>query len=112
MRKEVLSWSDVDRLIHELLPQFRGVYDALLMITRGGIVPGGILSEALNINCVVLIDRLAGLRSIESFVASTPPAADSPEYFGHSYTDSQGASWQEINLQALSLSSQFLSISA
>ena len=69
-------------------------------------------SEALNINCVVLIDRLAGLRSIESFVASTPPAADSPEYFGHSYTDSQGASWQEINLQALSLSSQFLSISA
>ncbi|MBE2231984.1 MAG: phosphoribosyltransferase [Anaerolinea sp.] len=52
-RKEVLSWSDVDRLIHELLPQFRGAYDALLMITRGGIVPGGILSEALDIKYIL-----------------------------------------------------------
>lgn len=53
MRKEVLSWNDVDRLIEELLPQFRHTYDALLMITRGGIVPGGILSEALNIKHIL-----------------------------------------------------------
>ena len=53
MRKEVLSWNDVDRLIQELLPQFRGSYDALLMITRGGIVPGGILSEALDIKYIL-----------------------------------------------------------
>ena len=49
MRREILTWTDLDRLIHELLPQFRQTYDALLMITRGGIVPGGILSEALDI---------------------------------------------------------------
>lgn len=53
MRKEVLNWNDVDRLIQELLPQFRGTYDALLMITRGGIVPGGILSEALDIKYIL-----------------------------------------------------------
>lgn len=53
MRKEVLSWSDVDRLIEELLPQFRGTYDALLMITRGGIVPGGVLCEALDIRYIL-----------------------------------------------------------
>jgi hypoxanthine phosphoribosyltransferase len=53
MRKEVLSWTDVDRLIEELLPQFRGTYDALLIITRGGIVPGGILCEALNIKDIL-----------------------------------------------------------
>lgn len=53
MRQEVLSWADVDRLIEELLPQFRGAYDALLMITRGGIVPGGILSEALDIKYIL-----------------------------------------------------------
>ena len=47
VRKEVLSWTDVDRLIEELLPQFSTSYDALMMVTRGGIVPGGILSEAL-----------------------------------------------------------------
>lgn len=69
-------------------------------------------SDALNINCVVLIDKLLGLKSVESFVASNPPAADAPEFFGHSYVDLQGAAWQEINLQALSLNPQFLSISA
>ena len=53
MRKEVLSWDDVNRLIDELLPQFRGGYDALLMITRGGVVPGGILSEALDIKYIL-----------------------------------------------------------
>ncbi|MER2599520.1 MAG: phosphoribosyltransferase family protein [Caldilineales bacterium] len=53
MRQEVLSWNDIDQLIHELLPQFRGAYDALLMITRGGIVPGGILSEALDIKVIL-----------------------------------------------------------
>ncbi len=69
-------------------------------------------SEVLNINCAVLIDRLLGLKSLESFVVSTPASPESPEYFGHTYTDSQGVSWQEINLQALSLYPQFLSISA
>lgn len=53
MRTEVLSWDDVDRLITELLPQFRGSYDALLIITRGGIVPGGILSEAMDIKYIL-----------------------------------------------------------
>ena len=53
MRKEVLSWDDVNRLIDELLPQFRGGYDALLMITRGGVVPGGMLSEALDIKYIL-----------------------------------------------------------
>ena len=53
VRKEVLSWSDVDRLIEELLPQFSTSYDALMMVTRGGIVPGGILSEALGIKYIL-----------------------------------------------------------
>jgi hypoxanthine phosphoribosyltransferase len=50
---EYLSWQDVDRLIDVLLPQFRGPYDALLMITRGGIVPGGLIAEALDISYVL-----------------------------------------------------------
>ena len=44
--------------------------------------------------------------------AAPAPSAEAPEFFGHSYVDSQGAAWQEINLQALSVNSQFLSISA
>ncbi|MCS6844954.1 MAG: phosphoribosyltransferase family protein [Caldilineales bacterium] len=53
MRTEVLTWADVDRLIEELIPQFRGTYDALLMITRGGIIPGGLLAEALDIKYIL-----------------------------------------------------------
>jgi len=48
-RREVLSWEDLDGLIDHLLPQFRREFTAMLMITRGGIIPGGMLAEAMNI---------------------------------------------------------------
>ena len=48
MRQEVLSWDDVDKLIDHLLPQFNQEYDAMVMITRGGIIPGGMLAEAMG----------------------------------------------------------------
>jgi len=66
----------------------------------------------LDINCALLIDRLAGLRSLDAFTASTEAPAGSPEYFGSGYTDASGAYWQEINLQTLSQQPQFLSIRA
>jgi hypoxanthine phosphoribosyltransferase len=40
-RHEMLTWNDVDRLITHLLPQFEQGFEAMVMITRGGIVPGG-----------------------------------------------------------------------
>ncbi len=51
LRHEWLTWTDVDKLIDVLLPQLRaaGSFDAIVMITRGGIVPGGLLCEALDI---------------------------------------------------------------
>lgn len=70
------------------------------------------LNAALDVNCALLIDRLAGLRNAEAFTASSEPAAGSPSYFGNAYTDASGAHWQEINLQALSQQPRFLSISA
>jgi len=50
---EFLSWHDVDKLVDYLLPQLRWPYDALLMITRGGIVPGGMIAEALDISYIL-----------------------------------------------------------
>ena len=50
MRREVLTWNDVDKLIDHLIPQFETEFDAMVVITHGGIVPGGILAEALKIN--------------------------------------------------------------
>ena len=70
------------------------------------------LNSTLEVNCALLIDRLAGLRNMEGFVSSEAAPAGAPDYFGSGYTDAGGAFWQEINLQALSQQPQFLSISA
>ncbi|HYP70799.1 MAG TPA: chemotaxis protein CheW [Variovorax sp.] len=70
------------------------------------------LNELLEVNCALLIDRLVGLRGVEAFVASEPPAADAPAWMGSTYTDENGEQWQEVNLQALSQQPQFLSIGA
>ena len=55
LRQEWLTWNDVDQLVDVLLPQLRsaGTFDAMIMITRGGIVPGGLLCEALDITNVL-----------------------------------------------------------
>lgn len=54
-RHELLTWEDVDKLVDVLVPQLRaaGSIDAMILITRGGIVPGGLLSEALDITNVL-----------------------------------------------------------
>lgn len=70
------------------------------------------LNELLEVNCALLVDRLAGLRGAEAFTASEPPGAEAPAWLGHLYTDAAGERWQEINLQALSQQPQFLSIGA
>ena len=53
MRREVLTWSDIDKLIDHLIPQFEGELDAMVMITRGGLVPGGMLAEALQLSTIL-----------------------------------------------------------
>ncbi|MGH2538486.1 MAG: phosphoribosyltransferase [Candidatus Promineifilaceae bacterium] len=53
MRREVLTWSDVDKLIDYLTPQIHGRYDSIVVVTRGGLVPAGLLAEALNITYIL-----------------------------------------------------------
>jgi uncharacterized protein len=52
-RHELLTWNDVDQLIDVLIPQFRGQYDAMVIITRGGVVPGGLIAEILDIRNIL-----------------------------------------------------------
>jgi uncharacterized protein len=54
-RHEVLTWADVDKLIDQMVPQLQvaGRFDAMVLITRGGIIPGGLLAEALDIRHVL-----------------------------------------------------------
>lgn len=128
---EIFTWTMIQPVPHakswflgvaNLRGSVSGVVDLGAFVTHAPAVPRTEVaqtqcrlvgfSDLLNVNCTVLIDRLAGLKSVGSFVSSVPAGEGSPDYFGHIYSDAQGAVWQEINLQALSVSPSFLNISA
>ena len=52
-RREVISWEEVDRLIDHLIPQFKREFTAMIMVTRGGVIPGGMLAEAMDITHIL-----------------------------------------------------------
>lgn len=52
-RREMVSWDEMDRLIDHLIPQFRREFTSMLMITRGGIIPGGMLADAMDITHIL-----------------------------------------------------------
>lgn len=70
------------------------------------------LNAALDVNCALLVDVLAGLRNPQVFTSAQPRDADAPTYFGNRFTDADGEPWQEINVQTLSQHPRFLSINA
>lgn len=70
------------------------------------------LNGSLDINCALLIDRLAGMRNQQAFSDFSEKSPDAPDFFGNRYTDESGASWQEINLQVLAQQAHFLTIGA
>lgn len=52
-RRELLTWDDVESLIDHLIPQFEIEFQAMIIITRGGVVPGGLLCERLDLFVVL-----------------------------------------------------------
>jgi hypoxanthine phosphoribosyltransferase len=48
-----LSWDDVDQLIDRLIPQFKHEFNAMVMITRGGTIPGGMLAESMGMTHIL-----------------------------------------------------------
>jgi twitching motility protein PilI len=70
------------------------------------------LNSALEVNCALLVDSLAGLRNLASFSGSVAPDAGAPEFFGNRYSDLEGGVWQEVDLRILSQFSGFLNINA
>ena len=53
MRRELLTWDEVDALIDHLIPQFNYEFEGMVIITRGGIVPGGLLAAALQLENIL-----------------------------------------------------------
>lgn len=71
------------------------------------------LGADLNLNCALLVDRLAGLRSDEQLpLAAQQPAGPLPRFAGALRRDEAGRHWQEINLEALARQENFLHIVA
>ena len=70
------------------------------------------MNPTIESGCALQVGRLSGLRAAEAFPSSSPAPVGAPPFFGHQFFDAQGEPWQEINLQTLSQSPQFLNISA
>jgi twitching motility protein PilI len=71
------------------------------------------LGSDLNLNCALMVDRLAGLRSDEQLpLASEQPAGPLPRFAGPLRRDEAGRHWQVINLEALARQENFLHIVA
>jgi twitching motility protein PilI len=71
------------------------------------------LNPTLGVNCALLVDRLAGLRSAEHLSAepeesSVPPQR--PAFAGARWRDADGRVWQEIELSALAAHEQFMKV--
>jgi hypoxanthine phosphoribosyltransferase len=66
MKHVYLSWFDLEDLVTRLLFKLNTPYDAILVITRGGIIPGGMIAEALKMKEV--------LTASVSFPAGEPSA--------------------------------------
>ena len=67
---------------------------------------------SLDVNAVLLVDRLAGLRGDDqlSLSAEAPVSPAAPTFAGACWIDAEGRTWQEIRLADLSRHPAFLKI--
>jgi twitching motility protein PilI len=71
------------------------------------------LNPSLDINCALLVERLAGLRSRDQLQPADDGAderAVRPGFVGKRLRDAQGRVWQELHLAALARDEAFLRI--
>ena len=52
--RDIVTWDDLDGLVASLAAQVAGEYDAMLAITRGGMVPAGMLAYRLGIRDILV----------------------------------------------------------
>jgi twitching motility protein PilI len=67
-------------------------------------------NSTLDINCAVLVDQLAGLRSADQLTPEPPDGQALPPFVGTPYRDRNQRLWRELNLSALAHDTAFLKI--
>jgi uncharacterized protein len=53
MKHVYLTWYELEELVTRLIFKLNTPYDAIMVITRGGIIPGGMIAEALKMKEVL-----------------------------------------------------------
>ena len=67
-------------------------------------------NQSLDINCVLLVDRLSGLRSEGDLTRDSDEAGAHPAFVGARYRDASARVWQELSLVELAGNDLFLKI--
>jgi twitching motility protein PilI len=67
-------------------------------------------NQSLDINCVLLVDRLSGLRSEDELTADVDDAGARPTFAGARFRDGSSRVWQELHLAELAGEESFLRI--
>src|SRR5215207_6233937 len=67
-------------------------------------------NQSLDINCVLLVDRLSGLRSEDELTADADDAGERPSFAGGRFRDASARVWQELHLAELAGEEAFLRI--
>lgn len=67
-------------------------------------------NAALDVNCALLVDRLAGLRRATQMTAEPDAPAARPDFVGDRYRDDAGRVWQELRLAELARHESFLRV--
>jgi twitching motility protein PilI len=67
-------------------------------------------NQSFDINCVLLVDRLSGLRSEDELTRDTDEEAARPPFAGARFRDTASRIWQELHLAELAGDESFLRI--
>jgi len=54
IHKNYLDWAHIEILVDRLIERLPGHYDALLVIARGGMIPGCLISERMDIRNILV----------------------------------------------------------
>jgi hypothetical protein len=49
LRKEIITWQEVSKLVSLIVPQFEIAFDKILMVCPSGVIPSGMLGAAAGI---------------------------------------------------------------
>jgi hypoxanthine phosphoribosyltransferase len=60
MANVYLTWQNLEELISKVVMQLNTPYDSLLLVTRGGIIPGGMIAEALKMKDILTASVIFG----------------------------------------------------